>query len=315
MQRRSFSLGLLSCLACGGGDRPAAPPRPHDDDDARAPAPMPAQPAPPAATTPATLPAAALAERAESLRARLGPRGFTVLVEPPFVVAGDEPAEAVERRAANTIRWAVERLRREYFAADPRTIVEIYLFGGEDSYLRGARELWGDEPDTPYGYYSPKHEALVMNIATGGGTLVHEIVHPFMAGNFPACPAWFNEGLASLYEQCSERDGRIVGLPNWRLPELQRTLRSRRAPSVSTLCATTTATFYGPRSGLYYAQARYLCHYLQERGLLRDYYHSFVAGAADDPTGLGALKAALGRDDVAGIDRELRDHVLALRWP
>jgi len=28
--------------------------------------------------------------------------------------------------------------------------------------------------------------------------LVHEIVHPFMRANFPECPAWFNEGLASL---------------------------------------------------------------------------------------------------------------------
>ena len=31
--------------------------------------------------------------------------------------------------------------------------------------------------------------------------LVHEMVHPFMDADFPACPAWFNEGLASLYEQ------------------------------------------------------------------------------------------------------------------
>ena len=52
--------------------------------------------------------------------------------------------------------------------------------------------------------------ALVMNIATGGGTLVHEIVHPFMEANFPACPSWFNEGLGSLYEQSGARDGRIV---------------------------------------------------------------------------------------------------------
>ena len=34
-----------------------------------------------------------------------------------------------------------------------------------------------------------------MNISTGGGTLVHEIVHPFIEANFPACPPWLNEGL------------------------------------------------------------------------------------------------------------------------
>jgi hypothetical protein len=311
MRRRSFSVGLLSALACGGGgDRPATPPDETPPVPPR-PAPAPTAPTPPPATT--TLPAAALAERAEQLRARLG-AGFTVLVEPPFVVAGNEPATAVERRAATTIRWSVEQLKREYFAADPAKIVEIYLFGDSDSYARGARELFDDEPDTPYGYYSPAHEALIMNIATGGGTLVHEIVHPFVASNFPACPAWFNEGLASLYEQCSVRDGRIIGLPNWRLPELQRNLRSRRAPSLATLTATSTATFYGARSGLYYAQARYLCHYLQERGLLRDYYHAFVAAAAADPTGLAVLMTTTGHD-VATLDRELRQHALALRWP
>ena len=51
-----------------------------------------------------------------------------------------------------------------------------------------------------------------MNIDTGGGTLVHEIVHPFIAANFPECPAWFNEGLASLYEQCGDHRGPDLGL-------------------------------------------------------------------------------------------------------
>ena len=70
--------------------------------------------------------------------------------------------------------------------------------------------------------------ALVMNIATGGGTLVHEIVHPFVAANFPDCPAWFNEGLGSLYEQCGEEDGQIHGYTNWRLPGLQAAIRKHR---------------------------------------------------------------------------------------
>jgi hypothetical protein len=59
-----------------------------------------------------------------------------------------------------------------------------------------------------------------MNIQTGGGTLVHEIVLPFMEANFPQCPPWFNEGLGSLYEASSERDGEIIGLLNWRLKGL-----------------------------------------------------------------------------------------------
>ena len=117
--------------------------------------------------------------------------------------------------------------------------------------------------------------ALVMNIATGGGTLVHEIVHPFMAANFAACPSWFNEGLASLYEQSGEEDGQIKGFVNWRLDGLQRTIRAGRLPTFETLCGTTTDEFYHHDKGANYGQARYLCLYLQEHGLLKKFYDEF----------------------------------------
>ena len=110
-----------------------------------------------------------------------------------------------------------------------------------------------------------------MNIATGGGTLVHEIVHPFVAANFPACPSWFNEGLGSLYEQCSERDGRIEGLSNWRLAGLQSAIRAGRLPTFEALTATTDREFYDADPGTNYSQARYLCYWLEQHQLLRPF--------------------------------------------
>jgi len=53
------------------------------------------------------------------------------------------------------------------------------------SYEKNTLLLFKEKPSTPYGYYSSTHKALIMNIATGGGTLVHEIVHPFVEANFP----------------------------------------------------------------------------------------------------------------------------------
>jgi hypothetical protein len=272
------------------------------------------RPAVDAPSGPAALTAAALEQRAAQLRERHAGRNFTVLVESPFVVLGDEAPAQVRRRADRTIHWSVLRLKQAYFRADPAQIIDVYLFAGSESYERHTRELFGEEPDTPYGYYSPRHAALIMNIATGGGTLVHEIVHPFMAANFPACPAWFNEGLASLYEQCGEEDGKIVGYPNWRLPGLQDELRAGRVPPFADLCATTGDAFYGPRSGLNYAQARYLCYYLQEHGRLREYYHEFVARADRDPGGYDTLRRILGRDDMQPFELEWRRFVLGLRW-
>ncbi|MFZ6177496.1 hypothetical protein [Nannocystis pusilla] len=319
MHRRDFALGLVAAGAWACGERPtSAPPPPRllaPDPAPELPAPGP--PPPPVATStlgPPLISRAALDARADELRERHADRGFTVLVEPPFVVIGDESPAEVQRRADRTIHGSVLRLKQDYFARDPARIIDVYLFADRASYGRNTRELFGEEPDTPYGYYSPRHAALIMNIGTGGGTLVHEIVHPFMAANFPACPAWFNEGLASLYEQCGEHGGRLVGYPNWRLPQLQAAIRARRLRSFAELCATGSDEFYGARSGLNYAQARYLCYYLQERDRLRDYYHAFVAGVDLDPGGYVTLQKVLGHRDMPRFEREWRRFVLDLQW-
>ncbi len=243
------------------------------------------------------------------------PDGFTVLVEPPFVVIGDESPEYVQSRAENTVRWATRMLKQDYFEREPGEILDIWLFQDEDSYLEHNRSLFDEEPDTPYGYYSSKHEALVMNIATGGGTLVHEIVHPFVAANIPDCPAWINEGLGSLYEQCGEQDGHIHGFVNWRLPGLQEHIAAGDLPSIEALAAMDDDTFYGPGSGTHYAMARYLLYYLQEHGLLRPFVHDYMEHQDRDPTGYRHLVRALGEPDMDEFTREWTSFVSGLRFP
>ena len=44
---------------------------------------------------------------------------FTVVIEPPFVVIGDEPPEEVRRRPQHTVRWAVTKLKAAYFTKEP----------------------------------------------------------------------------------------------------------------------------------------------------------------------------------------------------
>jgi hypothetical protein len=237
------------------------------------------------------------------------------VVQQPFVVVGDESAETVRSRASGTVKWAVDRLKRDYFEKNPDEIIDIWLFKDKSSYEANAEKLFGRRPHTPYGYYSSQHRALVMNISTGGGTLVHEIVHPFMASNFPACPSWFNEGLASLYEQSQDNGGRIWGSTNWRLRGLQTAIASDRVPSFETLCGTTTRQFYDDDPGTNYAQARYLCYYLQEHGLLVKYYHEFRKHAAADPGGYQTLQSVLGERDMEAFKRKWEAYVAKLRFP
>jgi hypothetical protein len=241
--------------------------------------------------------------------------GMHVVIEAPFVVIGDEEPEVVERRARETVRWAVGRLKKQYFGKDPNEVLDIWLLGGTASYEDVCVRLTGRKPTTPFGFYSSAEKALVMNISTGGGTLVHEIVHPFIESNFPDCPSWFNEGLASLYEQsASDRNGRIIGLTNWRLAGLQKAIRAGTVPSFQTLCSTTTNQFYHEDPGTNYSQARYLCFYLQERGLLRKYYHEFVKNASRDATGYQTLQRVVDLDDMDAFQKQWEAEVLKLRF-
>ena len=144
---------------------------------------------------------------------------------------------------------------------------------------------------------------------------MHEIVHPFVAANFPNCPSWFNEGLGSLYEQSGEVNGEIHGYTNWRLPRLQEAIRKGKLASFATLCHTTDNEFYEQDRGTNYAQARYLCYYLQQKDLLKTYYHRFLANRKDDPSGYKTLKAVLDADDMDKFQKQWEAYVLKLKFP
>jgi hypothetical protein len=249
----------------------------------------------------------------EQLKKKLPSSEFSIVIQPPFVVVGDESADAVKEHSEHTVKWAVEKLKQDYFTKDPQEILDIWLFKDSASYEKNALALFGAKPTTPYGYYSGTHKALVMNISTGGGTLVHEIVHPFIEANFPACPAWLNEGLGSLYEQCGEVDGHIHGYTNWRLPGLQDAIKAGTLSSFKNLLATDSRAFYNDDRGANYAQARYLCYYLQQRGLLVKFYREFHAHQNHDPTGYKSLQRVLRVRDMNAFKERWEKYVLSLK--
>jgi len=241
--------------------------------------------------------------------------GFTVVIQPPFVVIGDEPAPAVQRHAEQTVKWAVGRLKAAFFDKEPAEILDIWLFRDQASYHRHCKSLFGVEPETPYGFFLNDQRALAMNIASGGGTLVHEIVHAFIAADFPGCPAWFDEGLACLYERFAKQEGCIRGLTNWRLAGLQAAIRDKRLPALETLCSMTKRQFYQQDRATNYAYARYLCYYLQEHDLLETYYRRFRDGRQNDVTGYQTLQDVLGRPDMAAFQKQWEAFVLELTFP
>jgi len=254
--------------------------------------------------------AAAHAQHVMKLKAKAEiPEGYATRVAGPFLVIGDESPSRVEHHA-RLVDWTIEHLERDFHMREPPDVIDVWLLGSAESYVDNAFCLLGERPSTPYGFFMPAHRALFMNIATGGGTLIHELVHPFIAASFPSVPAWFNEGLASLYEAVKEKDGQLWGLPNWRLAGLKRAIRAGKLPSFAAMTSDSEERFRASSTG--YAQARYLCLYLQEKGLLHRYYDQFLAGVATDPTGYKTLVRVLGAPGMKGFEARWQEWVLAL---
>lgn len=250
---------------------------------------------------------------ASALQQRLGP-DCHVAVYPPFVLAGDLSPEQLTNWYENTIGPASRSMARSYFRVSPDEPITVLLFSGEHSYDRYAQTLFGDGQVSIYGYYKRGQRVLIMNAATGAGTIVHELTHALADFDCPQIPDWFNEGLASLHEQCRIRSDEtgIDGLENWRLPILQRAIQEKRIRSLESLI--TADDFRMHDIGLNYAQARYLCLWLQRQGLLEEYFDRWRTNQASDPLGAESLAAMFPDKTWPEIDREFQAWVNTLSW-
>jgi hypothetical protein len=101
----------------------------------------------------------------------------------------------------------------------------------------------------------------------------------------------------------------------WRLPGLKAALAAGTVQPFEKLRATADEQFYEDDEGTNYAQARYLCYWLQEQGLLEDFHREFVAAAQEDPSGFATLSRIVGYErDMSVFDAKWRKFVLGLRF-
>jgi hypothetical protein len=250
--------------------------------------------------------------RANEIEQRLD-NACAVIERTPFVLAGDMSTKDLDDWHRQTVGPAARAMANAYFRTPPDKPITILLFSGEESYNHYAQHLYGDEGISIYGYYKPSERTLVMNIGTGGGTLVHELTHALMAFDFPKVPDWFNEGLASLHEQCQFRadESAIEGLPNWRLNGLQEAIRNERLPSLEAMI--NNPDFRGRQVGLNYAQARYFCLYMQRENVLVDFYRHFRERHDQDPRGLGVVRTVFPDKSWSELDSDFQRWVLTLQ--
>ncbi len=276
--------------------------------NAPAPAAAPAQPA--TAKYPSAELAALCGKKADDIRRQYG-RKLKVVVHPPFVIAGDMSEAKLDSHA----KWSVVRPARAmwtaYFDKKPDKVITTLLFAGADNYKLHARKDYPSGGAPYYGYYTPARRTMVMNINTGGGTLVHELTHALIVYDFPNPPTWFNEGLASLHEQCQVAEAGITGLPNWRLPALQGAIKAKTLRPLAELV--TRRDFYGPLQGINYAQARYFVMYMQHKGLLVKFYRYFREHAKGDDADVRAVEHIFGRK-ISDIEPAFLAWVMTLKF-
>lgn len=259
----------------------------------------------------------ACSREGDKLRARLDDT-FAVRVSAPFIVAGNMNVPQLKRYAAGSVVRPARAMWASYFDAKPTRPITVLLFADANSYALWARKLFNDARVPHFGYYKPGLRTLVMNIRTGTGTLVHELTHSLIVYDFPKVPDWFNEGLASLHEQCSVRPDRIIGLTNWRLPGLQAAIsrgpaaRAGKLRSLEDLI--TSDDFYGPRQGINYAQARYFCMYMQTRGVLVKFYKHFRRNHTGRRAAVQAVEKVFGKK-IADVEKGFLAWVKTLRFP
>ncbi len=253
-------------------------------------------------------------QMAEHLRQKLDER-CKVIVRPPFVLAGNLSTSELDDWHRQTIAPAARAMANSYFRTPPNKPITILLFSGETSYNHYANLLFGESEISVYGYYKPEQRTLVMNIGTGGGTLVHELTHALIDFDFPQVPDWFNEGLASLHEQCRFREGShgpwIEGVENWRLPGLQTAIRKKKLRSLESLL--TERDFRGKDAGINYAQARYFCLYMQRQDVLEKFYRTFRAHRDQDPRGVKTVLEMFPKQSWTDLDADFRDWVMTLK--
>ena len=230
-----------------------------------------------------------------------------------FLVVSNLSQSEAKGLSENSIGSALKCFYNDYFIAKPTELVTVFLFKDDASYRFWADKLYGDKDDlSRFGYYKPSKKVMLMNIATGSGTLIHELTHSLVRYDFPDIPSWFNEGLGSLYERCSFENNEIRGHVNWRLPALVEAIRKNQYSSLKTLMSTDDETFYSDESALNYSQARYFCMYLQDKGLLKKYYKTFRDNFSSDNTGISFAEELLS-SNIVSIDTEYKSWVLTLK--
>ena len=237
-------------------------------------------------------------------------RGNAVLIRPPYVIAGDMPEDALERLYQNVVQPTERALNVGFFDARPTEPITIVAFAKEVGFREYACRIDHRPAQSYYGYYLRDHRRLVVNVSTGAGTLAHELTHALAHFDFPNMPEWFDEGLASVFEQSEFTDSnhRLTGTDNWRVHQVLRAMHENHLRPTGDLIQGKSVR--ANNEAIDYAHARYVCLFLQDQQLLEPFYRKLRSRAETDPTGWQTLREIVVCEKAQDLDADFHRWVV-----
>ena len=226
------------------------------------------------------------------------------VIRAPFVIAGEIPESHLLDLYNDVVAPTAQALETAYFDRVPNQPITIAIFANDDGYRDFAQRVDNRPTAGYYGYYVRSKRRMVINIATGNGTLAHELTHALSHFDFEEMPEWLDEGIATLHEECEfTPDGlKLRGLPNWRLNELKQARNDGRMLRFELFMSADQVRHEA--RGVDYAHARYLCLYLQSRGVLSDFYRKYRTNFESDPYGHRAICQVLHVEGLEGVQSD-----------
>lgn len=223
----------------------------------------------------------------------------------PFVVTFHDVSEAKIQSILTMMELYLDAFLTQFFSRLPETAY-VDVYGTYEEYEARFYEDMGHAPDTPYGYFLDDAMASVINLEMGTGPIVHEMVHPLLSSDFPDAPHWFDEGLASLFEDSElTPDGYAYGTLNWRMEDVRERLEGDPSIHLEDALRAEWEDFFGQDDSLLYGLVRSLFFWLQEDGLLEEFYRRFLWEVEIDPSAVFTLER-LCNTHIDGIDRAVK---------
>lgn len=236
------------------------------------------------------------------------PSGFKAIRYRYFVIFSELDEKLTADLIVSDIRNAIDAMTGNYVNKTPTSVTPLIIFKEIGPYKNFVLKNFDIPEDdiSPYGFFKISKNVIIIRYVNWKGSIPHEVTHKFTNTDFPDMPSWFDEGLSSLHEKSTFKNGDLEGDFSLRIIPLRRAIDEDTYTGLEHLMKTNDDEFYGKRSPYYYAQSRYLLMYLQQNGLLKDYYRTFRDTYNKDKTGISQLEKITGNSI-----ETLNDEVLA----